>query len=76
MNMQKPNPGRQGTRPMHRARYGLEEVLADIKRVHQEMQSQEIQRREMRPAWRSFALGFAIGTICFAAAIASIKFLG
>jgi hypothetical protein len=65
---------------MPRARYGIDEALADIKRFHQEMQSQEIQsqiqRREMRPAWQSFALGFAIGTVCFAAAIASIKFLG
>jgi len=64
---------------MPRARYGIEQALADIKLLHQEMQSQEIQeiqRREKRPAWQSFALGFAIGTVCFAAAIASIEFLG
>ena len=43
------------------ARYRLEDVLADIKRLHQELQSQELQSQEMRPAWQPFALGFAIG---------------
>jgi hypothetical protein len=63
---------------MPRARYGIDGALADIKRLHQEMQSQEIQSQEIqrRPAWQSFALGFAIGTVCFAVAIASIVFLG
>jgi len=61
---------------MPRARYGLEEALADIKLVHQELQSQQVQRREMRPAWQSFALGFAIGSVFFAAAIAGVWFLG
>jgi hypothetical protein len=37
MNMQEPNPGRLGTSPMPRARYGIEGALADIKRIHQEI---------------------------------------
>jgi len=56
-------------------------VLADIKRLHQELQSQELQSQElqsqeMRPAWQPFALGFAIGSVFFAAAIAFVKFHG
>jgi uncharacterized protein (DUF2062 family) len=83
------------------ARYRLEDVLADIKRLHQELQSQELQSQElqsqelqsqelqsqelqsqelqsqeMRPAWQPFALGFAIGSVFFAAAIAFVKFHG
>ena len=63
------------------ARYRLEDVLADINRLHQELQSQELQSQElqsqeMRPAWQPFALGFAIGSVFFAAAIAFVKFHG
>jgi uncharacterized protein (DUF2062 family) len=63
------------------ARYRLEDVLADIKRLHQELQSQELQSQElqsqeMRPAWQPFALGFAFGSLFFAAAIAFVKFHG
>lgn len=63
------------------AKYLLEEVLADIKRVHEELRNQELrneelQNQEMRPAWQPFALGFAIGSVFFAAAIAFVKFHG
>jgi hypothetical protein len=67
---------RPGTISMPDARYRLEDVLADIKRLHQELQSQELQSQEMRPAWQPFALGFAIGSVFFAAAIAFVKFHG
>jgi hypothetical protein len=33
-------------------------------------------RHEMRSPWRSFAIGFAIGTVCFVAAVAFFKLLG
>ena len=33
-------------------------------------------RQEMRSPWRSFAVGFAIGAVCFVAAVALYKFLG
>jgi uncharacterized protein (DUF2062 family) len=58
------------------ARYRLEDVLADIKRLHEELQSQEIEKPKARPAWQPFALGFAIGSVFFAAVIAFVKFLG
>jgi hypothetical protein len=58
---------RPGTISMPDARYRLEDVLADIKRLHQELQSQELQSQEMRPAWQPFALGLAIGSVFFAA---------
>jgi uncharacterized protein (DUF2062 family) len=61
---------------MPRARYGIDEALADIKRLHQEIQSQEIRSQKIRPAWQSFALGFAIGAVFFAAAIAGVRLLG
>ena len=35
----------------------------------------ERRRREMRPAWQSFAVGFTIGAVCFAAAVTFIRFL-
>jgi hypothetical protein len=68
-----------GTISMPDAKYRLEEVLADIKRLHRELQSQEtrsqeLQSQEMRPAWQPFALGFAIGSVFFAAVIAFVKF--
>jgi hypothetical protein len=55
--------------------YRLDDVLADLKRLHEELQNQEIQTPRARPAWQSFALGFAIGLVSFAAAIATMKFL-
>jgi hypothetical protein len=51
---------------MPRARYGIEAALADIKRVHEELQSQKLRSQEIqrrRPVWKSFALGFSIGSL-------------
>ena len=67
-----------------RMRYGIDAALADIKRLHEELQSQELQRqgllsqelRRRRPPWQPFALGFGIGAVFFAAAIAGVRFLG
>jgi hypothetical protein len=65
---------------MPRSRYGIEEALAEIKRVHQEMQIAPGEHNGgaagNRRRWRSFAVGFAIGTACFAGAVAFIKFFG
>jgi len=66
MDAQKANPDRGETSQMRHARYGIDLSLADIKRLHEELQNQEIQSR--RPAWQPFALGFAIGSVFFAAA--------
>ena len=40
---------------MPRARYGIEAALADIKRVHEELQSQKLRSQEIqrrRPVWK------------------------
>jgi hypothetical protein len=99
MDAQKANPDRGETSEMRRARYGIDLSLADIRRLHEELQNQEIQNQEIqnqeiqnqeiqnqeiqnqeiqwrRPAWQPFALGFAIGSVFFGAAIAGVWFLG
>jgi hypothetical protein len=76
MDARTPSPGRRGTSPIPRTRYGISEALADIKRLHEEMQSDGVPKQETRPSWQSFAWGFAIGAACFAAVIVAVTFLG
>jgi hypothetical protein len=79
MDERTPSPVDQETSQMPRARYGIEAALADIKRVHEELQSQKLRSQEIqrpRPVWKSFALGFSIGSLFFAAAIAGVWLLG
>ena len=63
---------------------GIANLLAETKRC-QRLRALEIdnviaetahRRQDMRSPWRSFAVGFTIGTMCFAAAAAFLKFLG
>jgi hypothetical protein len=76
MDAPTPSPGRRGMSPPPRGRYGISEALADIKRLHEEMESDGPPRQDVRPSWQAFAWGFSIGAACFAAAIAAIALLG
>jgi hypothetical protein len=76
MDARTPNSGRRETSSMPRARYGISEALADIKRLHEEMQSDGTPKQDIRPSWQAFAWGFGIGAACFAAAIVAIALLG
>jgi hypothetical protein len=76
MDARTPSPGHRGTSPIPRTRYGISEALAEIKRVHEEMQSEGVQKHETRPSWQAFAWGFGIGAVCFGAAIAAMTLLG
>jgi len=76
MDARTPSSGRRGTSPMPRARYGISEALADIKRLHEEMEDNGTPKQDVHPSWRAFAWGFGIGAAGFAAAIAAITLLG
>jgi hypothetical protein len=76
MDARTPSPARRTTSPIARNRYGISEALADIKKLHEEMQSEGVQKQETRPSWQAFAWGFGIGAVCFGAAIAAMTLLG
>jgi hypothetical protein len=74
----------QEIQPAQSERDAIANLLAETKRC-QRLTALEIdnvvaetahRRQKMRSPWRSFAVGFTIGTMCFVAAAAFLKFLG